>query len=144
MTIISIAHRLSTISKSEFVVVLGKHGQVVETGKFVELFSNPDSELSKLLDESATSQQEQRQDEEGEQHEEEEQEHDLTEEDIQHINREAEEIENDQVAFSKAKNLIESLPNDLKQQLLDEIRLEEEEEEQQQQQLEEQKEKPSS
>lgn len=51
MTIISIAHRLSTISKSEYVVVLGKHGKVVEQGRFVELFSNPESELSKLLDE---------------------------------------------------------------------------------------------
>lgn len=53
MTIISIAHRLSTISKSEYVVVLGKAGKVVETGRFVELFSNPESELSKLLDESS-------------------------------------------------------------------------------------------
>lgn len=54
MTIISIAHRLSTISKSENVIVLGKHGKVVEEGKFVELFSKPDSELSKLLDESSS------------------------------------------------------------------------------------------
>lgn len=53
LTIISIAHRLSTISKSENVVVLGKAGKVVETGRFVELFSNPESELSKLLDESS-------------------------------------------------------------------------------------------
>lgn len=52
MTIISIAHRLSTISKSENVIVLAKGGKVVETGRFVELFSNPTSELSKLLDES--------------------------------------------------------------------------------------------
>ncbi|CUM66244.1 uncharacterized protein PRCAT00003904001 [Priceomyces carsonii] len=55
MTIIAIAHRLSTISKSEFVIVLGKKGKVVEQGRFVELFSNPGSELSKLLDESAQS-----------------------------------------------------------------------------------------
>lgn len=53
MTIISIAHRLSTISKSENIIVLGKNGQVVEEGKFVQLFSNPDSELSKLLDETS-------------------------------------------------------------------------------------------
>lgn len=54
MTIISIAHRLSTISKSENVVVLGKKGKVVEQGRFVELFSDPNSELSKLLDESSS------------------------------------------------------------------------------------------
>lgn len=52
MTIISIAHRLSTISKSENIVVLGKQGKVVEQGRFVELYSNPNSELSKLLDNS--------------------------------------------------------------------------------------------
>lgn len=52
MTIISIAHRLSTISKSENIIVLGKNGKVVEQGKFVELFSDPCSELSKLLGES--------------------------------------------------------------------------------------------
>lgn len=60
MTIISIAHRLSTISKSEFVVVLGKNGNVVEQGRFVELFSNANSELSKLLDESSNLKQEQK------------------------------------------------------------------------------------
>ncbi|KAL7663879.1 Uncharacterized protein ABC855_g3682 [[Candida] zeylanoides] len=53
MTIISIAHRLSTISKSENVVVLGKRGKVLEYGRFVELYSNPESELSKLLDSTA-------------------------------------------------------------------------------------------
>lgn len=53
MTIISIAHRLSTISKSENVIVLGKKGKVVEQGRFVQLFSDPNSELSKLLDESS-------------------------------------------------------------------------------------------
>ena len=52
MTIISIAHRLSTISKSENIIVLGKHGKVVEQGRFVELYSDPNSELSKLLDSS--------------------------------------------------------------------------------------------
>ena len=124
MTIISIAHRLSTISKSEFVVVLGKHGQVVETGKFVELFSDPDSELSKLLDESATSQaaaDRQEQEEELQQ----ENRHKTQEDEREHINREAEEIENEQIKYSKAKNLIESLPLDMKQQLLTEINIEE-------------------
>lgn len=53
MTIISIAHRLSTISKSENVIVLGKKGKVVEQGRFVQLFSDQNSELSKLLDESS-------------------------------------------------------------------------------------------
>lgn len=54
MTIISIAHRLSTISKSEDVIVLGKNGKVVETGKFIELFSNFNSELLKLLENDIT------------------------------------------------------------------------------------------
>ena len=124
MTIISIAHRLSTISKSEFVVVLGKHGQVVETGKFVELFSNPDSELSKLLDESATSQAAADRQEEEEELQQENR-HKTQEDEREHINREAEEIENEQIKYSKAKNLIESLPLDMKQQLLTEINIEE-------------------
>ncbi|KGR05052.1 hypothetical protein MG5_04789 [Candida albicans P57072] len=124
MTIISIAHRLSTISKSEFVVVLGKHGQVVETGKFVELFSNPDSELSKLLDESATSQAAADRQEEEEELQQENR-HKTQEDEREHINREAEEIENEQIKYSKAKNLIESLPSDMKQQLLTEINIEE-------------------
>lgn len=58
MTIISIAHRLSTISKSENVVVLGKEGKVVEQGRFISLFSDPNSELSKLLDEKTFKEQE--------------------------------------------------------------------------------------
>lgn len=124
MTIISIAHRLSTISKSEFVVVLGKYGQVVETGKFVELFSNPDSELSKLLDESATSQAAADRQEEEEELQQENR-HKTQEDEREHINREAEEIENEQIKYSKAKNLIESLPLDMKQQLLTEINIEE-------------------
>lgn len=124
MTIISIAHRLSTISKSEFVVVLGKHGQVVETGKFVELFSDPDSELSKLLDESATSQAAANRQEEEEELQQENR-HKTQEDEREHINREAEEIENEQIKYSKAKNLIESLPLDMKQQLLTEINIEE-------------------
>ncbi|OBA22492.1 hypothetical protein METBIDRAFT_31384 [Metschnikowia bicuspidata var. bicuspidata NRRL YB-4993] len=58
MTIISIAHRLSTISKSENVVVLGKNGKVIEQGRFITLINNPDSELSKLLDEKTFAEQE--------------------------------------------------------------------------------------
>ena len=121
MTIISIAHRLSTISKS-VCCCASKHGQVVETGKFVELFSNPDSELSKLLDESATSQAADRQ-------EEEENYNKRIVIKLKKMNEsiliEAEEIENEQIKYSKAKNLIESLPLDMKQQLLTEINIEE-------------------
>lgn len=60
MTIISIAHRLSTISKSENVIVLEKNGGVVEEGKFISLINDPDSELSKLLDEHTFQAQEER------------------------------------------------------------------------------------
>lgn len=66
MTIISIAHRLSTISKSDNVVVLGREGKVVEQGRFVELFSNPGSELSKLLDDSSASESQEEIEEDGE------------------------------------------------------------------------------
>ena len=51
MTIVSIAHRLSTIRRSENVIVLGHDGSVVEMGKFKELYSNPTSALSQLLNE---------------------------------------------------------------------------------------------
>lgn len=51
MTIISIAHRLSTIRRSENIIVLGNDGNVIEVGKFKELFDDPNSELSKLLNE---------------------------------------------------------------------------------------------
>ncbi|SMN18898.1 similar to Saccharomyces cerevisiae YPL270W MDL2 Mitochondrial inner membrane half-type ATP-binding cassette (ABC) transporter, required for respiratory growth at high temperature [Maudiozyma saulgeensis] len=51
MTIVSIAHRLSTIRRSENIIVLGNDGSVVEMGKFKELFEDPSSELSKLLNE---------------------------------------------------------------------------------------------
>ncbi|AQZ15276.1 MDL2 (YPL270W) [Zygosaccharomyces parabailii] len=54
VTIVSIAHRLSTIRRSENVIVLGKDGSVIETGKFKELFSNTNSELSKLLTEKSS------------------------------------------------------------------------------------------
>lgn len=54
VTIVSIAHRLSTIRRSENVIVLGKDGSVIETGKFKELFANTNSELSKLLTEKSS------------------------------------------------------------------------------------------
>lgn len=54
MTIVSIAHRLSTIRRSENVIVLGNDGSVIEMGKFKELFSDPSSELSKLLNEKSS------------------------------------------------------------------------------------------
>ncbi|CAI1584801.1 hypothetical protein SEUBUCD646_0L02480 [Saccharomyces eubayanus] len=49
LTTISIAHRLSTIKHSTRVIVLGKHGSVVETGSFQDLISIPSSELNALL-----------------------------------------------------------------------------------------------
>ncbi|CAD1813395.1 ABC transporter transmembrane region family protein [Candida parapsilosis] len=113
MTIISIAHRLSTISKSEFVVVLGKNGKVVEHGRFVELFSDPNSELSKLLDESTNKQDEDKIDEE-------------EADEIEHANYEAEKIEQNQRDFGKLEHLramIDSLPEELKDQLIEEITL---------------------
>ncbi|CCF56944.1 hypothetical protein KAFR_0B06480 [Kazachstania africana CBS 2517] len=54
MTIVSIAHRLSTIRRFEDVIVLGNDGSVVEMGKFKELYDNPTSELSKLLNEKSS------------------------------------------------------------------------------------------
>ena len=54
VTIVSIAHRLSTIRRSENIIVLGNDGSVVETGKFKELFADPSSELSKLLNEKSS------------------------------------------------------------------------------------------
>lgn len=113
ITIISIAHRLSTISKSEFVVVLGKNGKVVEHGRFVELFSDPNSELSKLLDESTNKQDEDKIDEE-------------EADEIEHANYEAEKIEQGQRDFGKLEHLrlmIDSLPEELKDQLIEEITL---------------------
>lgn len=113
MTIISIAHRLSTISKSENVIVLGKNGHVVEQGRFVTLFSNPQSELSKLLDESSNQQ---------------ENEH-ATDEEVEEQSRldhEAEQIEKSQEALQphtmdvdEVRGLIDELPHDVRQQLLD-------------------------
>ncbi|KAK6464588.1 ATP-binding transporter [Scheffersomyces coipomensis] len=112
MTIISIAHRLSTISKSENVVVLGKNGKVVEQGKFISLFSDPNSELSKLLDESSST------------HEEEDEKLSDTEIDEQeHIDHEAEVIELNQKLskLDAVKSMIDDLPYDIKKKLLEEV-----------------------
>ncbi|CAK9441424.1 uncharacterized protein LODBEIA_P52920 [Lodderomyces beijingensis] len=111
MTIVSIAHRLSTISKSEFVVVLGKNGKVVEHGRFVELFSNPNSELSKLLDESANRQDEDAVDED-------------EAEEIEQANYHAHELERQQRQsgeLSHLREMIDSLPHELRSQLIEEI-----------------------
>ncbi|WLF81925.1 ATP-binding cassette permease mdl2 [Lodderomyces elongisporus] len=113
MTIISIAHRLSTISKSEYVIVLGKHGQVVEEGRFVQLFSNPNSELTKLLDESTNKQEQDGIDED-------------EVEKIEQADREAEEIEKLQQEYGQLqqlKELIDSLPEELRDQLIQELTL---------------------
>lgn len=48
VTTISIAHRLSTISRSDEVIVLA-NGRVAEHGNFYDLYRDPDSALSKLL-----------------------------------------------------------------------------------------------
>lgn len=111
MTIILIAHRLSTISKLEFVIVLGKNGQVVEEGKFVELFANPCSELSKLLDELSTKKEYTK----------------MTDEEIESQNKrnqEAEKLEEDQllnddeVEFERVRSLVDDLPVELRKRLL--------------------------
>ena len=49
VTIILIAHRLSTIRNSERIIVVNYRGEIVEDGKFNELYYNSDSELNKLL-----------------------------------------------------------------------------------------------
>lgn len=48
-TIILIAHRLSTIKNSERIIVINSRGEIVEDGKFTELYNSPNSELNKLL-----------------------------------------------------------------------------------------------
>lgn len=48
-TTISIAHRLSTISRSDQVIVLGTGGTVIEQGAFKQLYADPNSALSALL-----------------------------------------------------------------------------------------------
>lgn len=108
MTIISIAHRLSTISKSENVIVLGKAGKVVEKGRFVQLFSNPDSELSKLLDESSFKE-----------HEEHMSEAEVEEQDK--LDHQAEEIEKRQQEGSELdiiRSLIDDLPYERRAELI--------------------------
>ncbi|CAN3371949.1 hypothetical protein DIURU_002539 [Diutina rugosa] len=117
MTIISIAHRLSTISKSENVIVLGKGGKVVEEGKFVDLFADPSSELSKLLDESSTKKEYTKMSDEeiAEQHK---------------MNQEAERIEEEQflnaqeVDFERVRSLIDDLPAELRKRLMEEMTVE--------------------
>lgn len=49
LTTISIAHRVSTIKNSSRIIVIGKDGQVVETGSFEELISIKNSFLNQLL-----------------------------------------------------------------------------------------------
>ncbi|KAI5965361.1 MDL2 [Candida pseudojiufengensis] len=118
MTIISIAHRLSTISKSEFIVVLGKNGKVVEQGKFIDLFSDPQSELSKLLDESITKQEEEK----------------INEDEIESIDQEnykASQIEKNQKDFKEfelqnlqdLQSLFNNLPENFRDKLIEEITL---------------------
>lgn len=117
MTIISIAHRLSTISKSEGIVVLGKNGKVVEQGRFVELYSNPNSELSKLLGESSF----QQPSEEAEQAESEE------------LGQGKESAEDGEIQgkpeteLEVIRSMIDDLPHELRTQLMDQISTEIEE-----------------
>lgn len=110
LTIVSIAHRLSTISKSENIIVLGKNGKVVEEGKFVQLFLNPDSELSKLLDESLYMQQEEK----------------ISEDEVEEIEREdriAQEVESGQKTekLDAVRSLIDELPYELRKELIEQI-----------------------
>lgn len=108
MTIISIAHRLSTILRSENVIVLGKNGKVVEQGRFVQLFSNPDSELSKLLDETSFKEHEDR----------------MSEDEVQkqdQLDHEAEEIEKCQTEgheLEVIRTLMDDLPHEARAELL--------------------------
>ncbi|ODV77355.1 ATP-binding transporter [Suhomyces tanzawaensis NRRL Y-17324] len=112
LTIISIAHRLSTISKSENVIVLGKGGFVVEQGRFVELFSNPNSELSKLLDESANQKEEEKLS-------------DAEVEEQERLDHEAEVLESNQHLsnLETITSMIDDLPFELRKQLLDQLSL---------------------
>ncbi|KAG7195806.1 ATP-binding cassette permease mdl2 [Scheffersomyces spartinae] len=110
LTIVSIAHRLSTISKSENIIVLGKNGKVIEQGKFVQLFLNPDSELSKLLDESLYMQQEEK----------------ISEDEVEEIEREdriAQQVENHQKTekLQAVRSIIDELPYELRKQLIEQI-----------------------
>lgn len=108
LTIISIAHRLSTISKSENVIVLGKRGKVVELGRFVELFSNPESELSRLLDESSNKHEDAK----------------MSDSEIEaqeHLDHEAELLESKQgqTEVEIVKSLIDDLPFEVRRQLIE-------------------------
>lgn len=110
MTIISIAHRLSTISKSENIVVLGKGGKVIETGKFVDLYADNESELSMLLDESNSKKEYTK----------------LTDEQIEEqekLNHEAKELEQSQYNsdLDQLRALIDDLSPELRKELLDQI-----------------------
>ncbi|CAK7905690.1 ATP-dependent permease Mdl1p, mitochondrial [[Candida] anglica] len=102
MTIISIAHRLSTISKSEYVVVLGKKGRVVEQGRFVDLYSNPNSELSRLLDSTAKPEP-------------------ATEGEGEEVIEEEGEDSGKVDDLTKVRSLIDELPYDLRSQLIEQI-----------------------
>lgn len=115
MTIISIAHRLSTISKSENVIVLGKNGKVVEQGRFISLFSDPNSELSKLLDEKTFKEQEEH----------------ISEDEIEaqeKLNRQAELIEKNQRGEESIRVMLDALPYDQRAELINQISKELEEE----------------
>lgn len=108
MTIISIAHRLSTISKSENVIVLGKQGHVVEQGRFIPLFSNPDSELSKLLDETTFKE-----------HEEHMTEDEVDEQDkLDHQAVEIEKIQQERSELDIIRSLIDDLPHEMRAELI--------------------------
>ena len=54
LTTISIAHRLSTIEMSSRVVVFSQNGEIIDDNSFTEMINNPDSELNRLLNKSAT------------------------------------------------------------------------------------------
>ncbi|CAI5760752.1 unnamed protein product [Candida verbasci] len=106
ITIISIAHRLSTISKSEYIIVLGKNGKIIESGKFIELFSDSNSELSKLLDDKSNNT-----------------EKDKVEENEKEMeDKEALKIEN----LQNLKNEINKLSTDAKSELIEQIKIENE------------------
>lgn len=107
MTIISIAHRLSTISKSENVIVLEKNGGVIEQGKFITLINDPDSELSKLLDEHTFQAEEER----------------ISEDELQNqerIDREVEDLEEteaNKLKLEKIRLLVEDLPYEVRAEI---------------------------
>ena len=49
-TVITIAHRLSTIRMSDYVVVVGDEGAVIETGLFDQLYGDETSHFRRLID----------------------------------------------------------------------------------------------